>query len=367
MTVANRVRSSVEFDLLLQAARASLGERAQARLGNLDPEEIEWEHFLYLTQYHRVTELVYQALRKHAPHAIKGEVENFLRNVAHRTVAYNMMLVGELGRLKQMLGREGVPFITFKGPVLAQEAYGNLGLRSSVDLDLLVRAGDFKRLHHLLEEDGYELGSRVKEMTRLQRRAYLRLAKQISFINKTRMIGLDVHTDVMPPGYYYPFSFDELLSRSRTVRVGPAEVQAFEAEDMVHLLCFHGVKNRWDQLKYVCDVREFVISHPGLDWDLVMRRAEKIRGERILYHGLSVAHRLLDLQLPVEVQRRVHEEAYSDSLVDLTRMNLLNSHDQMLSGRDRMRFYLTIQDDLVNRARYVLYSVMRHVGGVIDI
>lgn len=367
MTVANRISHSVEFDLLLQTARASLGEQAQARTVLLSEHEVEWEHFLYLTQYHRVTELVYQALRKYAPGAIKGDVENFLRNAAHRTVAYNMVLVGELGRLNRILAEAELPFITFKGPVLAQTAYGNLGLRSSVDLDLLIRPADFPRLQDLLIEQEYELGSRVTEMSSLQRRAYLHLARQMSFVNRRRVIGLDVHTHVMPPGYYYPFSFDELYQRSRSVRVGSTNVQAFEAEDMVHLLCFHGVKNRWDQLKYVCDVREFVLSHPDLDWDAVIDRAVRIRGERILYHGLHVAAALLEMPLPPEVRRRVEQASYGESLADLARTNLMNSQEQMLSNRERMRFHLNIQDTLLNRARYVMYSLMRHVGGVIDI
>lgn len=367
MTVADRTSRSVEFDLLLETARTSASEEGQHRIAELVDQDVEWEHFLFLCRYHRVTELTYQTLRTHTPNAIRGEVENFLRNSAHRAVAYNMVLVGELGRLSRLLGEAGIPFINFKGPALAQMAYGNVGLRSSVDLDLLIRPSDFDRLQKVLFDNGYELGTGVKNLSAMQRKAYRHLARQISFVNKRRVVGLDVHTGVMPPGYYYPFSFDELYERSNRVRVGSAEVQVFQNEDMVHLLCFHGVKNRWDQLKYVCDVREFVLAHEDLDWNLITERAERIRGERILYHGLDVATTILGLSLEPGLERPIHTMHGRDRLAALARQNLMNSHDKMLSGRERMRFHFGTQDTYVNRARYALYSVMRHVGGVIDI
>ncbi len=367
MTVADRTSRSIEFDLLLETARTSISEPARQRIAEYVEAGVEWEHFLFLTQYHRVTELAYQALRSSVPIAIKGEVENFLRNAAHRTVAYNMILVGELKRLSGKLSEAGIEFISFKGPGLAQSAYGNLGLRSSVDIDILIRPSDFEKLEEVVFEAGYQFGTGVKNLSPLQKKAYRHLARQMSFVNIPRAIGLDVHTGVMPPGYFYPFSFEELYARSKRSRVGGAEVQEFQDEDMVHLLCFHGVKNRWDQLKYVCDVREFVAAHPDLDWDLIMERAAKIRGERILYHGLKLASDLLGLEIEPAVERQMRLMTGGNEIVSLARKNLIYSHNEMLSARDRMRFHFGIQDTLINRSRYALYSLIRHVGGIIDI
>jgi hypothetical protein len=242
-----------------------------------------------------------------------------------------------------------------------------MGLRSSVDLDFLIREEDLPRLEEFLEADGYDVASRMQNLSPLQRRAYLRLARQISFVDRRRAVGLDVHTNVMPPVFHYGFSFDDLLERSHEVPVGGFQLRVFAPEDTILLLCFHGVKNRWDHLKYVCDVAEFVRAHPDLDWDDALRRAEKTRGERILYHGVSLARTLLDVHTPPEVTRRIESAAYLPRLSEIAVDNLLHSHLQLLGRRERIEFHLKTQDGLANKARYCMYSVMRNVGGVIDI
>jgi hypothetical protein len=356
-----------EFELLLYAARTDVDAHAAQRIVDIIENGVEWGHLLFLGRHHRVLELLYQSLRRHAPSAIRGEVESYLRNEAHRTVAFNMILLRELVRMYRMLGEKDIEMISFKGPLLAQLAYGNLGLRSSVDLDFLIRPKDLGGLEEVVKADGFEVAQRMTTLSPFQKHAYLRLARQISYVNGTRGIGLDVHTNVMPPGYRYKYSFEELLARSRVVEAVGRPVRVFAEEDMLHLLCFHGVKNRWDQLKYVCDVGEVVRSHQDLNWDEVLSRAEDTRGERVLYHGLHLARLLLDTPLPPEVIRRIGRASYVDRLAEIAVENLLNSSQQMLNQRTRIEFHLKTQDGLVNKSRYVMYSLMRHVGGVIDI
>jgi hypothetical protein len=367
MTIDSRVKADPEFELLLAASRTQVDGFVADRVHELVDDDFEWGHFLFLGRYHRVLELLYQSLRKAVPGVINGEVENYLRNVAHRTVAYNMVLLRELGRLSDELKAVGIDMINFKGPVLAHLAYGNMGLRSSVDLDFLIRDEDLPRLEEFLQADGYDVASRMQNLNAFQRTAYLRLARQISFVDRRRAVGLDVHTHVMPPGYRYAFSFDDLLERSNEINVGGFKLRVFAPEDTIHLLCFHGVKNRWDHLKHVCDVAEFARAHPDLDWDDTLRRAEKTRGERILYHGLHLARMLLDFETPPEVTGRIKSASYLPPLANIAVDNLLRSHQQVLGRKERINFHLRTQDNLANKTRYCLYSVMRHVGGIIDI
>lgn len=356
-----------EFELLLYAARTHVDDHASARIVEIVDEGVEWGHVLFLARHHRVLELLYQSLRLHTPIAIHGEVESYLRNEAHRTVAYNMILLRELVRLYRMLGEQGVEMISFKGPLLAQLAYGNLGLRSSVDLDFLIRPEDLGGLEKVVEDDGFEVAQRMTTFTPFQKQAYLRLARQISYVNPVRGVGLDVHTNVMPPGYRYKYPFDDLLARSRVVESVGRPIRVFADEDILHLLCLHGVKNRWDQLKYVCDVAEVVRSKADLNWDDVLSRAHQTRGERVLYHGLHLANLLLDAPLPGEVVRRIDGMAYTARLAEIAIDNLLHSSQIMLSQRTRFEFHLKTQDGVANKMRYVMYSLMRHVGGIIDI
>jgi hypothetical protein len=356
-----------EFELLLLASRTELDSRVEDRICSLVEEGIEWGHLIYLARYHRVLELLYQSLRRVVPGAIKGDAENFLRNAAHRTVAYNVILLRELGRLYEEMRAEGIDMISFKGPLLAHVAYGNLGLRSSVDLDFLIRPDSLPRVEALLIDNGYHVAQRMTGLSSFQRKAYVSLARQITYLSPARGVGLDVHTAVLPPGYRYRFGFEDLRQRSRMATASGVSVPVFAAEDMIHLLCFHGVKNRWDQLKYVCDIAEFARSHADMQWDEVFARARKTRGESVLLHGLHLAHVLLQAPLPEVVTSRIERNRTVVRLAEIAAANLMASHDTKLEWRHRVEFYMRSQDGISNKARYVMYSVMRHVGGVIDI
>ena len=352
---------------MLQVARTSTDSGADERIRELTEREIDWAHFAFLVRFHRVAELAYLTFRRDAPLGVKGDIENFLQSVVHRTTAVNLSLIGELRRVLAIFEENDLPFFAFKGPVLGQDAYKNTSLRGSVDIDLLIRPADLDRVSKLLPEIGYRIADRMAEMTPSKRGAYIALAKQVSFVNMQRRTGLDVHTNVMPPGYHFDTDFEVLKQRGRRVPVGGGLIPTFSVEDTLLLLCFHGVKNRWDQLKYVCDIAEHLRAHPDLDWLSVSEYAREIRGERILNHGLHLAHLLLAAPLPDEIQERIFAKAYLHPLAELALTNLQHSYDELLDWRQRARFHLATQDTLLNRSRYVLYSFLRHLGGVIDI
>src|SRR5690625_3439605 len=120
---------SNEFQLMLQVARTSFDEGTEARMRDLVTDDFDWAHFLFLVRFHRVGELAYLTLKKNAPFGVKGEVENYLLAVVHRTTARNLALIGELRRVLNTFEQHDLPFIVFKGPVLGQDEIGRASCR----------------------------------------------------------------------------------------------------------------------------------------------------------------------------------------------------------------------------------------------
>jgi len=60
-------------------------------------------------------------------------------------------------KVLDLLTGSGVEAIPFKGPVLAVQAYGDLLMRSFVDLDILIHAKDLSRVSKILIDQGYIL------------------------------------------------------------------------------------------------------------------------------------------------------------------------------------------------------------------
>ena len=55
-----------------------------------------------------------------------------------RTTMSNLYLTQEMLKLLSAFRKKGIPAIPYKGPVLAQAVYGNVGLRQFGDLDITV-------------------------------------------------------------------------------------------------------------------------------------------------------------------------------------------------------------------------------------
>ena len=98
-----------------------------SELSSLDHEPNNnktWQDFLNLVSVHGVLPLAYQAIYKYAKDAIASENFNILKQSYMATVGRNMLMSAELIKVMALLEENGIKALTFKGPALAQMAYG---------------------------------------------------------------------------------------------------------------------------------------------------------------------------------------------------------------------------------------------------
>lgn len=349
--------------LLVLLGRKELHDGITEELRLLIEGENEWGWIIRLAGYHGVQPLLYKHLRKMEPGMVPEEALTQLRGLVGARSVRSVTLEHELGRLAALFDQKGLPLIAVKGPVLAHSVYGSLSLRPFVDLDLIVRRSDYSQVEAQLEEEGY----RSTTLTPLQKSSYLYIHGQYTFWRRVASTGaasvLDVHTAIMPPGYAYDEDFDDLLERSITVSIAGYDVRALAREDLLIVLCFHGFKNRWDRIKYFCDVAEFLRVYPDLDWEEVHRRAKAMRSERVLWLGLWLAHHLLDAPLPPHIVREVEH----DKRIKAVGRAILDRLPQQARMRaepylDRVQLNLLTQDGIVGGIRYTAYAAVRRLS-----
>ena len=82
------------------------------------------------------------------------------------------------------------------------------------------------------------------------------------------------------------------------------------------VLCLHGCKHKWGELKWVVDVAELIRVRPDLDWSLLMETARRAGSFRMVGLGLLLAHRLLEAAVPVSVLERIRATSPIRALAD---------------------------------------------------
>ena len=349
-----------EFEVLRCCARVQFEPKHEAKVRQLLQQDIRWDHLIHLALHHGVFPLLHKNLSKYFKDQVPPEVMARLKRQQFTLSAYVLFMAEELGRLVGLLDANNIPCLALKGLVLAQVVYNNLILRSSGDVDLLIRPEDFADVEQLLAEDGYLPYEKVADLKGLRKKIYLWESRQFPFQRTDHVFSLDLHTGIMPPLYSLNLDFDTLMERSLPVTISGNPIPSVGFEDMLQILCYHGVKNRWETLKYVCDLSELVRVRDNLDWDVILKRAEATRGRRILYLGLFLAHEVLEAPVPDAVMQHVREDHYIPSLGRHLIDRLPHLVELGVTGfGERFRFHLLTQDTLVTKARYALYALVR--------
>jgi hypothetical protein len=301
-----------------------------ANLAQTVAQETDWTALERMASRHGVAPLLVRALPE--PLALQ-----FLERERERT-KWGLRLTAELFRLLDLLERHAIPALPFKGPVLASALYGDLAMRESCDLDVLVRSSDLAGAKRAMLASGYttDLPSDTA-----QEAAYLRARYELHFAAPDGAVPIEVHQAFLAPSYCLPFDYEALWRRlDRQVLCG-REVLMLPPGDLLLMLCAHGAKHSWAELSGVCDIaRLLVIYEDRISWPALLGHARRLGAGRILLLGLILAADLLQAPLPADVLAQVRADGVVERLAGQVRAALFQESD----GGGGLPFFLRTRE-----------------------
>jgi SAM-dependent methyltransferase len=288
-----------EAELLLRCARARPRPEARRRIGELLSGPCDWERLVRLALHHKVTPLLYRALARRPE--VPAEVRAALRLHQAQHARHALAVLVELLELLASLEREAIPAIPFKGPALAELAYGSLAARLTGDLDLLVRPEHLGRVTAALEARGYVEQTRYRTGLALDAREddwYRRAQAEYVYLRPRDGMVVEPHWALAPRPLAVELDMEGIWRRARAFPLAGREVLGLALEDLVLALSIHGSKHEWTELRWICDVAQLAARHPRIDWSAALARAERQGCARMLRLGLALADRVLEEPLP---------------------------------------------------------------------
>jgi hypothetical protein len=268
------------------------------RLSSLAASQIDWNYLLLIAQRHAVLPLVYYHLGRHPLRLIPAEIYAKLRDAYQQNAARNAVLTAELCRLVELLRSSGIEAIPFKGPSLAAFAYGDISLRSFVDLDVIIKKSQLTAAREILTNDGYEVS---KPLSVMQQEVLEQTQHNIQLRGHNGKLILELHWDVAPALFSSPVQSLHLWSRLSQQLLNNTSVNALCAEDLLLSLCIHGSRHLWERLAWICDVAELISRHE-FEWTS-LRKTLDADSERMLLLGLYLADGLLGARIPAGLIR----------------------------------------------------------------
>jgi hypothetical protein len=287
--------------LLLRVARPtapSRGPEDGAAVGRGRLEELlpaptaSWDDVLDTFAYHRLTPLLFRrvadaGLRGHIPPAALGRLTDEASAVAARSLAHARALV----ELVRKLTESGIRSLAFKGPVLAQELDGDLGLRFFRDIDVLVAEEDFPRAQVVVDELGYALHPAAA-------RAGPSPVPHHHVAYTRGQVILELHRTLLSPYRGLEGRLDALWERRRSRTLAGTDLPTLGAEDEILHLSVHGSGHAWFRLRWLADLPAWLNAHPDVDWEGLLAAARAHRFERAFLLGWRLAREHLGVELP---------------------------------------------------------------------
>ncbi|WP_022665080.1 nucleotidyltransferase domain-containing protein [Desulfospira joergensenii] len=256
---------------------------------------LDWETFFSFSLHQRMLPIVYLSIKKAIPDLIPKDTLSKFKSAYVSNTRRNLSLTAFLLSILSILSTHKIKVLPFKGPVLAQDIYGDPGLRIFSDLDILVHLKDAVKAWNLFTDKGLipELSLDDKKKDK-----YIQTEDHMIFSHKNNGIIVELHWE-MSGRYISPFlGLEKIAGHLHPLPILNREVLNLSPEILLLYLCIHGAKENWWYLEQIFSLSRLISRKKDLDWQIVKNLSRRWRCRKMLDLGLLLAKQIFSTPVP---------------------------------------------------------------------
>jgi hypothetical protein len=342
-----------EWALLTAACSTIPSAEKLTRLQHVLEQPVDWQNLFALAEHHGVQPLLYQALlplESSAPPAEKHGLQLAYQANLHKT----MRLAGELIRLDERLSALGVEVMPYKGLAAAEILYGDIALRQSGDIDLLIHREDLARIRDAVRELGYKPHA---SLSAAEEREYLRSGYEYSFDGAAGPNLLEVQWAIQPRFYAIDFDIDGLFRRAVTINIAGRPMKTPSYSDLFLLFSVHAAKHVWGRLIWLCDIAR-LMTLPSLDWRWIGSQARDLGIVKILRVGMLLANRLLAAAIPDTAEENLTADRGASEIANEIQSHIVSETAFNIESLSYFRLMMRLRERPGDRRRFLQRLVL---------
>lgn len=287
-----------EMQLLLALIRVESIEFA-AEIPEHLFKEANWNSFIAYAIHHRVYPYLYNKIKGITEDLIPPSVIRILL-AEYRNNTFQMLhLSGEMERIEKVLSEKQIRAIYLKGPVLADDLYGDISLRTSCDLDMLIPISELFRAETLLGTLGYIKDEYIHTVLNDWKWRH----HHFTYLHPDKGVKVELHWRLNPAPSKEP-NFETLWKRRRTSSLSSYPIHHLGREDLFLFLVSHGARHGWSRIRWLHDIRKLTFQQ--LDADLLIHLLRSYSYLPIGGQALALASALFKTPLPLELEALSH-------------------------------------------------------------
>ena len=319
--------------------------------------DIDWNQFAELAMHHRVYPQLYA--QAEIRELIPADVRQALEQAYRRNVLQMLALSAEMESVCRALAERGVRPLVLKGPVLAKALYGDLSLRTSKDLDILIPIEDVEKAEETVAALGYAVDHKVPRVFK----DWKWKVHHMSFVHPRKRIQVEIHWRLNANMGKEP-SFDELWERRGTSPAAGRPVHMLGSEHLFLYLVSHGARHGWFRLRWLADIDRLARTRlNGAELAALLRRygCLHLGGQALLLASRLLGTPVTDGMKPLLADRRARRLAQRSLRFIRTPVSLSTEPGSPELAQDYKRYLFelkTNREKLIHLAR-MLYPSFR--------
>lgn len=314
------------------------------------------ESLITAASQHGILPLVYKTIKNVSKsHYSLEHLLTALKSAYSQIARRNMLMSAELIRIMKLFENNGIEALAFKGPALSQSAYGDITLRQYGDLDILIKRSDISPMINLMRVEGYvpelALDTKMKE-------TFLNALNVIGFYKSTTNVLIEVHWELLSKNYAIHWNENALWDQKReSAVINGTGIPVLPFEQQLLYLCVHGSKHLFERLEWICDIDRSIRVNPDINWQHLLKEAEKRGIKRMLFLGLALCEQFFALELPDRIRNEMGKEKALPKLI--SKVIGINFSETSEKGKGYSTFGLlwSMRENLSDKLRFTWHGL----------
>lgn len=263
-------------------------------ISNKELSDIDWTLFMELAFHHRVYPMLYKTIKSHDENIFPSNVIAVLEHAFRSNTFQMMQLCQEMEFINRLCTQSTIPLMFLKGPVLATDLYGDISLRTSCDLDILIPITDLEKMNSILVSAGYRKDDYILSVLGDWKWRH----HHVTYSHPEKGIKLEVHWRLNPGPGKEP-SFSDLWGRRRKNDFLGNPVYYLGKEDLFFFLVTHGSRHGWSRIRWLLDIQQ--LMQQEVDGDIVHNLLKKFHCLKIGGQAAILSTQLFNSKIPKEL------------------------------------------------------------------